>query len=181
MFRGCGGGEKSIREQPNSVVLEKCVRNTSLQKRECSRRFLECSLFCDKRFQTQKPVRRKACPIFALWKEKEGTFGTSSPLCDTLYVSPHLFVCLTTPCLIPERPCGGGFGFILTTILRDIPISQMKKISPRGAWQLARDYLDRRDIWLDSKQWLFQQPPASKQTPLHVCQRSCNSVKNTRL
>lgn len=90
-FGGGGEEKKSIREQPNSVVLEKCVKNTSLQKRECSRRFLECSLFCDKRFQTQKPVRRKACPIFALWKEKKGTFGTSSPLCDTLYVSPHLF------------------------------------------------------------------------------------------
>lgn len=77
-------------------------------------------------------------------------------ICHLVY-----FACLTLPCLIPERLCSGCFCFILTTILRCVPISRMKKTRQGGARQLARGYLDRRGFWPGSEQWLFQPHPAS--------------------
>ena len=72
--------------------------------------------------------------------------------------------CLPIPCLFPERLCSGCFCFILMTVPRRIPILQMKKLKQRSARQPACGYLNRRGIWLDSKQCLFQQPPAHQCT-----------------
>lgn len=135
---------------PNAMVLEKGV----IRVWELSRRLLMYSSFCEEKFQVQKPIRRKVCPIFASWKEKEGAYDSCLLYCGTLYVSPHLFACLITPCLIPERLNSRLSYFLLMTILRCICILQKKKLRHRGTKPLARGYVYVKLIHLGQKRYL---------------------------